>query len=319
MAKAPSGHDNATGDADASMFEWVGPESAEEINSTHTPNHHFWREALRRMVKSHVTLACLIVLVALILVAIFVPIFSPWSISDQDRTEINMGAFSGGHIFGTDNLGRDLFVRTCFGMRVSLVVAFFAVLINLIVGAIYGGIAGYLGNLADMVMMRILEVISCIPSLIMVVLLLMVMKPGVKTIILAFALVGWTDMARLVRGEVLKLKSREYVLASRVLGGTPLYVITHDLLPNAASVILVELTMCIPGAILMEGFLSYLGLGVQIPLASLGTLISDGIKGFQSNPILLLAPSVFLVITMVVFNVLGDTLRDILDPLLGRQ
>ncbi len=311
--------ESAAADVDESMFEWVGPESAEEINSVHTPNHHFWREAFRRMVRSRVTLACLIVLAVLILLAIFVPMFSPWSISDQDRTEINMGAFSGGHIFGTDNLGRDLFVRTCFGMRISLIVALFAVLISLVFGAIYGGISGYLGGIVDMVMMRILEVISCIPSLIMVILLLMVMKPGVKTIILAFALVGWTGMARLVRGEVLKLKSREYVLASRVLGGPPLYVIVHDLLPNAASVILVELTMCIPGAILMEGFLSYLGLGVQIPLSSLGTLISDGIKGFQSNPILLIAPSIFLVITMVVFNVLGDTLRDILDPTLGRQ
>lgn len=304
---------------DARLFEWVGPEDESRINGTHTPKRHFWRDVWHRMVSDKPTLVALVTLVVLVALAIFVPELSPWSISDQDFSNVNLGFMEGGHIFGTDKLGRDLFVRVCFGMRISLTIAFAAVIISLVIGGAYGGISGYFGGMVDNVMMRILEIISCIPSLIMVILLLMVLKPGVQTIILAYALVGWTGMARLVRGEVLKLKNREYVLASRVLGASPSRVILKDLLPNTASIILVELTMCIPGAILMEGFLSYLGLGVQIPLSSLGSLVSDGIRDFQGNPIVLIAPSIFLCVVMLVFNVVGDSLRDIMDPTLGRQ
>lgn len=304
---------------DAKLFEWVGPEDESSINGAHAPKRNFWHGVWTRLVHDRAAFVCLIALVVMILMAIFVPMVSPYSISDQDFTQCNLGFMENGHIFGTDKLGRDLFVRLCFGMRVSFIIALAAVVVSLVFGAAYGGISGYFGGMVDNVMMRVLEVISCIPSMIMVILLLMVLKPGVSTIILAYALVGWTGMARLVRGEVLKLKTREYVLASRVLGASPSRVILRDLLPNTVSIILVELTMCIPGAILMEGFLSYCGLGVQIPLSSLGSLVTDGIKDFQGNPIVLIAPSIFLCLVMFIFNTLGDSLRDILDPTLGRQ
>lgn len=260
----------------------------------------------------------ILILCLLVAGAVIVPMVSPYEVSDQDILHINQGFFSEGHIFGTDNMGRDLWTRVWYGTRISLTIAFSAVVISLLIGALYGGISGYFGGTVDNIMMRIVDVIISIPYMIVVILLMVVMKPGMTTLIIAYATVGWTDMARLVRGQVIRLKEQEYVLASRVLGAAPWYVILKDLLPNTMGTILVELTLTIPGAIFTEAFLSYIGLGVQIPLASLGTLASDGIKVFQLYPHQLILPAVFLCVTMLTFNLFGDILRDVLDPRMRR-
>lgn len=303
---------------EVNLFERIGPASALDVNSSSAKSISFSQDVWQRFKESKVGVTCIIILIILVLGAVLVPVFSPYSISEQDLLSTNVGFFQKGHLFGTDNLGRDIFTRVWYGTRISLTIALAAVLVGLFVGAIYGGVAGYFGGNVDNVMMRIVDIVIAIPYMIIVILLMVVLKPGISTIIIAYAAVGWTDMARLVRGQVIKLKESEYVLASRILGASPWYVIIKDLLPNTLSVIIVNLTLTIPGAIFTEAFLSYIGLGVQIPLASLGTLASEGVKSMQLYPHLLIVPAVILCITMLMFNLLGDVLRDILDPKLRR-
>lgn len=296
------------------LFTIIGPASALAQNRISGESVSFWKDVWRRLKANTVGRVCMAILALLILGCIFVPFVSGYDIAQQDLLHTNLGIMEYGHIFGTDNLGRDVFTRVWYGTRISLTIAFAAVVVGLLIGAIYGGVSGYFGGAIDNLMMRIVDIAIAIPYMIVVILLMVILKPGVTTLIIAYATVGWTDMARLVRGEVIKLKEREYVLASRVLGASPWYVIIKDLLPNTLSVMIVELTLTIPGAIFAEAFLSYIGLGVQIPLASLGTLASDGIKSFQLYPHLLIIPAVFLSVTMLVFNLFGDVLRDVLDP-----
>ncbi len=300
------------------MFEPVGPIDEQEINSNHSESISYWSDVFRRFRKNKVGVVCLIVIILLILGSALGPAISGTSISEQDLFHTNASFGSEGHLFGTDNLGRDMFARLWYGTRISLTIAFFAILIGLFIGVIYGGIAGYFGGKVDNIMMRIVDIVISIPYLIVVILLMLVLKPGIRTMIIAYAAVGWTEMARLVRGQIIKLKESEYVLASRILGGAPIYILFHDLIPNTISIIIVELTLSIPSAIFTESFLSYIGIGVQIPLASLGTLASDGIKSFQLYPHLLLLPAGMLCMIMLAFNLLGDSLRDAMDPKLRR-
>lgn len=274
----------------------------------------FWQDTARRLRSNKTACICMASVVILVAGSIIFPQISGYTVSEQDLLNINLGFFSEGHLFGTDEIGRDMFTRVWYGTGISLTIAFSAVLIDLLIGAVYGGISGYTGGRVDEMMMRIVDIIIGIPQLIIVILLMVVMKPGIATIIIAYSTVGWTGMARLVRGQVLKLRGSEYVLASRLLGASPARIIARDLLPNTLGIIIVELTLTIPSAIFTEAFLSYIGLGVQIPLASLGTLASDGASGFLLHPHLLMVPTVFLSATMLTFNLLGDALRDILDP-----
>jgi oligopeptide transport system permease protein len=222
------------------------------------------------------------------------------------------------HIFGTDTLGRDIFTRTWSGGRVSLFIAFAAVFINFVVGIIYGGISGYLGGAVDNVMMRIIEIINGIPYLIIVVLLMMVIPPGAMTMVIAYATVGWTGMARLVRGQIMSLKQQDYIVAAKVMGARPARIIAKHLLPNTLSVVIVNITLAIPSAIFTEAFLSYIGLGVPVPMASWGVLANDGSRVFQMFPSQLIIPAICISLTMLSFNLLGDGLRDALDPKLRR-
>lgn len=297
----------------AEMFEWTGPVK-EELQHSGVKAPGYWKDVWHRLCGNKVVLSCLTILLVLVAGAIFVPLFSRYSISDQNLSGTNLGWMTGGHIFGTDKLGRDLFVRVWYGTRISLIIAFSAVLIDLVVGMVYGGIAGYFGGKTDEIMMRVLEVVVAIPYMIIVILLMIVLKPGVTTIILAYGAIGWTGMARLVRGQMMQLKEKEYVLASLLLGAGSWRIIFRGLIPNSLGVVIVNLTLTIPSAIFTEAFLSYIGLGVQIPLASLGTLASEGITSFQTYPGLLIIPAVFLCVTMLTFNLLGDTLRDVIDP-----
>lgn len=252
--------------------------------------------------------------------AIFFPIFSGFEYAAQNVAYANLPPFSidavSGqmHILGTDGLGRDLFVRLWYGARISLVIALAVVAIDCIIGAIYGGISGYFGGTVDQIMMRIVEIISGIPYLIIVLLLTAVLPKGLITIIIAYSITGWTGMARIVRGQVLSLCRREFILAEKAMGVSPARIIMQHLLPNTASVIIVSVTLDIPNVIFTEAFLSLIGLGIEPPLPSLGILCSQGIQVFQSYPEQLVYPTLFIVLISLSFNFLGDRLQDMINP-----
>jgi len=302
-------------------FEWIG-QDVNALGEMKRPSVSFWRDAWFRLKKDKIAMIFLGILVFIVLGAILVPMFSPYDISSMDVTHTNMGLMSkidgALHLFGTDDLGRDMFVRVWYGGRISMIIAFSAVFINVIVGIVYGGISGYFGGKIDNVMMRIVEIIGGIPYLLIVILLMVVMKPGIATMIIAYSTVGWTGMARLVRGQVIQLKEQEYIIASQTMGGSSARIIAKHLIPNLLPIVIVNLTLSIPSAIFTEAFLSFIGLGVPVPEASWGTLCNDGIVVFQNYPLQLIIPGLFISITMLSFNLLGDSLRDCLDPKLRR-
>jgi len=308
---------------DKSRFEWVGA-NALEGEGIARPSISYWKDAMKRLSKNKTAIVCLGVIILIGLMAIVVPIISPYTVSEQHYAHTNavMGfkdpVDGHMHLFGTDKLGRDIFTRVWSGARISLFIAITAVFVNFIIGIVYGGIAGYMGGMLDNVMMRFIEIINGIPYLIIVILLMMVLKPGTTTIIIAYAAVGWTGMARLVRGQLMSLKEQDYVVAAKVMGAKPARIIAKHLLPNTLSVVIVNITLAIPSAIFTEAFLSFIGLGVPVPLASWGTLANDGVKIFQMYPTQLMIPALCISITMLSFNLLGDGLRDALDPRLRR-
>lgn len=222
------------------------------------------------------------------------------------------------YILGTDNLGRDVWTRVLYGARISLTVGLIASVVNLFIGVLYGGISGYEGGRVDNIMMRIVDIINSVPLLLIVILLMVVISPGLQTIILTIGLVYWVGMARLVRGQVLSLKEQEFVLAARALGVSKAKIIVRHLIPNAIGPIVVSMMMSIPSAIFTEAFLSFIGLGVSAPEASWGTLANDALGGIRSYPYQLIVPSVAIAFTMFGFNFLGDGLRDALDPRLRK-
>lgn len=226
--------------------------------------------------------------------------------------------FNSKYWFGTDQFGRDLFTRLWEGGRVSFLIAFVAVAITLLLGIVYGGVSGYFGGKADTIMMRFVEVLMVVPDLLYIILLLTVLQPGLGPIIVVLACTGWMGTARLVRGEVMRLKHSEYVLAAQILGASPSRIIFKHLIPNTMGPIIVNMTMMIPRMIFSEAFLSFIGLGVPAPFASWGVLINDGAKVFQQYPNLMIVPAIALSLTMLAFNIFGDGLRDALDPKLRK-
>lgn len=218
------------------------------------------------------------------------------------------------HYFGTDNLGRDLWVRVWEGTQISLAVAFVAVIVDVIIGVIYGLSSGYYGGRVDILMQRVTEVLSSIPQLVIVTLMIVVLSPGLTNIVIALFITGWIEMSRVVRAQVLKLKNQEFTLAARTLGVSSRNIIFKEILPNTTSQIVVTMMFSIPNAIFLEAFLAFVGLGVPAPTASLGTLINDGYKAATIYPHLVLAPVIVLAILMLGFNLFGDGLRDALDP-----
>ena len=277
------------------------------------PSLTYWSDAWRRFRGNKVAMVSAVILILIIGMAIFQPMFSKYTYDQQDWFAINQSP-SADHWFGTDELGRDIFVRCWEGARVSLMIAFVVAILNGTIGILYGGIAGYFGGVADNLMMRFCELIASIPQMLWVVLLILIMKPGVFPIILAIAVTGWIGMARLFRGQVFSLKESEFVMASRTMGAGSLHIIMKHLLPNAMSPIIISMANVIPGAIFSEAFLSYIGLGVPLPTASWGVLASDGANKLLSYPYQLLFPSLLICITMLCFNLMGDGLRDALDP-----
>ena len=297
-------------------FSPLKPESS-IATKTLRPHIGFRQDAWLRLKKNKAAMAGLGIIIFISLLAILGPMLSPYSYSDQSLTDANQPP-SAAHWFGTDNLGRDLATRVCYGARISLSIGIVASLINLGIGVLYGGISGYFGGKIDSVMMRIVDILYGIPLLLYVILLMVVLKPGLMNVFIALGLVYWLRMARIVRAQVLGLKELEYVLAARILGASHQRLIFGHLLPNSLGPIIVTLTLSIPEAIFTEAFLSFIGLGVSAPMASWGVLASEGVVTLRSYPFQLFAPAVAISLTMLGFNFFGDGLRDALDPRMRR-
>ncbi|MBP2242439.1 dipeptide transport system permease protein [Cytobacillus eiseniae] len=289
-----------------------------EAEAVVRPSLSYWQDAWRRLLKNRLAMAGLIFLILLIFMAIFGPLISPHSVEEQRLANQNMPP-SSEHWFGTDELGRDVFSRTWLGARISLFVGAVAALIDFIIGVIYGGVAGYKGGKTDHLMMRFVEILYGLPYLLVVILISVVMGPGLFTIIFALSVTGWVGMARIVRGQVLQIKNYEFVLASKTFGTKTSRIIKKNLLPNTMGPIIVQMTLTVPSAIFAEAFLSFLGLGIQPPFASWGSMANDGLSTILSGHWWrLFFPAFFISLTMFSFNVLGDGLQDALDPRLRR-
>ena len=277
----------------------------------------FWGDALRRFVRNKGALIGFFLLLVIAVMTFVAPALSPHDPYEQKLEAQNLPP-GGDHYFGTDQFGRDLWTRTWHGAGISLQIGLLAALIDLVVGVSFGGISGYFGGKVDQVMQRILEVMYSIPSLIVLILLMMWFESGIVTIAVAIALTGWVPMARVVRGQMLQLKSREFVLAARTLGASHLRMLARHLLPNAAGAIIVTITLTIPSAIFLEAVLSFIGLGMAPPEPSLGLLLYDSYQLIRFFPHQILYPCLVLSLLILSFNLLGDGLRDALDPKLRR-
>lgn len=253
------------------------------------------------------TAGCIILGVWIVL-AIAVPAFGPWSFSDQDAQIRNQGA-SLLHWFGTDRFGRDLFTRVWYGAGISLGIGFASALINGAAGILYGAVSGYAGGRADMALMRIADVISAIPSMLYVILITLVMGAGALSIILGLCVSGWTGMARIVRGEIIRLKETEYAYAARMEGIRPLRILTRHLLPNAAGTIVVNLIFLVPQAVFTEAFLSFLGVGIAAPAASLGSIIQEARSQMILYPYQMIYPLLVLCVMLLALNMVGTAVE----------
>lgn len=300
--------------------EWFAPldKNKNEREAVVRPSLSYWKDAWKRLVKNKLAMLGLSFLIGLVVMAIFGPIISPHDVTKQILADQNLPP-SASHWFGTDDMGRDVFTRTWYGARISLFVGFMAALIDFVIGILYGGISGYKGGKMDNVMMRIIEILYGLPYLLVVILLMVVMGPGLLTIIVALTVTGWIGMARIVRGQVLQIKNYEFVLASKTFGTKTGKIIRKNLLPNTMGPIIVQMTLTVPSAIFAEAFLSFLGLGIQAPYASWGVMANDGLSTILSGHWWrLFFPALFISLTMFSFNVLGDGLQDALDPKLRR-
>lgn len=298
------------------MFEIVGIDKDTEAPSR--PRIGYWRDAWRRLKENKVAFLALIILAVMIFFIIFGPAISGYEFEQIDAGAINQGP-SAKHWFGTDDLGRDLFARVWQAGRVSMAIGLLGALVASVIGSIYGGIAAYFGGVVDDIMMRIVEVLLSIPYLLIVILISVVTdSKSLGTMLFALTLTGWCGIARLVRGQMLQLKSQEYVLAATALGVSPMKIIMKHMIPNTISMIIVAITFDIPSYIFSEAFLSYVGLGIQPPSTSWGALASAAQANFMFYPSQLLFPALMIALTMLSFTLLGDGLRDALDPKLRK-
>ena len=275
-----------------------------------------WSRAAARVRRDRVAMGAGGVILFLAVIALVGPLVSPYAYDGLDWQHLAAVPFAAGsHWLGTDRLGRDLFVRTMCGIRISLVISLVSTAISLAIGVTWGAVAGYVGGRTDELMMRFVDVLYSLPYLFIVIILTTVFERGsLPVLFCAIGAVGWLTTARIVRGQTLVLARREFVEAARATGlGTPAILLRH-IIPNLVGPVVVYATLTIPQMILFESFLSFLGLGVQEPLASLGSLINDGTQEMQSAPWMLLVPAVFLVVLLMCFNLLGDALSDALDP-----
>jgi oligopeptide transport system permease protein len=273
----------------------------------------YLEDAWLRFKKNRIALFCLFVLLFFCLMSIIGPMIRPYHYADIQLDQKNQPP-SWEFWFGTDELGRDIFCRVWWGARVSLMIGLGAALIDAVIGVIWGATAAYFGNWVDEMMMRICDILHTIPLLLTVILLTVFMGSGLKTIFIALAINGWINMGRITRAQILQIKQSDYVTAARSIGASTTRIIFRHLIPNALGPILATATLTIPAAIFTEAFLSFLGLGLQAPLASWGIMINDGISAMEFYPWRLFFPSAMITITMLSFNLMGNALRDALDP-----
>ncbi|MEG1812862.1 MAG: ABC transporter permease [Clostridia bacterium] len=277
----------------------------------------YWQDVWRRFRSDKLALIGMGVIVVIALCAIFLPMVLPYTYDGMDLTSMNAGP-SLRHPCGTDALGRDLFVRILYGARISLTIGVVAAAINFFIGVLYGGIAGFVGGRVDMVLMRIVDVLIGLPQLLYVVLIMLVLGSNIGSVIIALCFTSWIGTARVVRGEVMRLKHAEYVLAAKLAGASGWDVLISHLLPNCMGPIIVSTAFLIPSAIFSEAFLSFLGIGIQAPQASWGTLANDAIPQMIIAPHQMFFPVLAICVTMFSLNFIGDGLRDALDPRLKK-
>lgn len=272
-----------------------------------------WEDAFNRLLKNKMAVIGLCYLLFQTIVAIFAPWLARFPF---DETNLALGAVPPDlvHFFGTDDLGRDLFTRVIYGSRISLMVGVLATAVSVVIGVLYGAISGYVGGRTDDVMMRILEILYSLPFIFFVIILMVLFGRNIYLLFVALGLIEWLTMARIVRGQVVGLKKVEYIDAARSMGVGHFRIIWDHLIPNVLGTVIIYVTLTVPGVILQEAFLSFLGLGVQEPMSSWGTLISDGVAAMQTYPWMLIFPCVTLMLTLLALNFLGDGLRDALDP-----
>ena len=321
------------------------------------PSTTFFKDGMKRLLRNKVATVSMIIIIVITLAAIIIPFFWPYSYDTMlgvrpgkpvDASFNNLAPFEYGktelkrieagekvfpHVFGTDSAGRDYFIRVVYGTRISLTVGFFASIIVLIIGMTIGSIAGYCGGKVDLIIMRIVDIIYSLPDMLMVILLAAVLKVSLGSVIegtalakigsniislfVVFALLYWVSMARLIRGQILSLREQEYVLAARATGASGKWIITKHLLPNCISVVIISTALQIPSAIFTESYLSFLGLGVNAPMPSLGSLASDALNGISAYPYRLVIPAVVISLIVLSLNLFGDGLRDAFDPKLN--
>jgi oligopeptide transport system permease protein len=329
-------------------FEMVGTDPRDETEQGEDARP-YWREVLTNFSRKKSGVVSLIGIIVLVLVALLGPVLSGYTYDEQIKGQENMapriplleklGVFDGSevkqgpegaivtnkyetleggeglyHFFGTDTLGRDLFTRVCEGTRISLFIALMAVLLDIVVGLSFGLISGYFGGWIDNIMQRFIEIIYSIPDLVVITLFIVVFKPGLLSIILALMFTGWVGMSKLARAQIIKLKEQEFVLAARTLGARDLYLIFREILPSILGEVLVMSLFSVPSAIFFEAFLSYIGIGIPLPLASLGSLISDAYSSLLIHPYMVVFPAACMVLLMLFFNLFADGLRDAIDP-----
>lgn len=274
-----------------------------------------WQDARRRFMHNCAALASLCVLALITLFVITAPWLSQFAYDDTDWAMMSAAPnIESAHYFGTDSSGRDLLVRVAIGGRISLMVGVAAAAVAVVVGTLYGAMSGYLGGKTDLVMMRLLDILNSFPFIFFVILLVTFFGQNILLIFVAIGMVSWLDMARIVRGQTLSLKRKEFIEAALVCGVSTRNIVLRHIVPNVLGVVVVCASLLVPSMILFESFLSFLGLGTQEPLSSWGALLSDGANSMEVSPWLLLFPAGFLVVTLFCFNFIGDGLRDALDP-----
>ncbi len=274
-----------------------------------------YKDALRRLLQNKATMVSIFILFTIAILSFLGPFFIPSELDEVYWDYIGAAPMlEGFHIFGMDGNGRDLLVRTLYGGQVSLLVALVATCVSMLIGITYGSISGFVGGRVDNIMMRIVDILYSLPFMFLVILMMVVFGKSIYLIFIAIGAVEWLDMARIVRGQTLSLKRKEFVDAARALGVRKQNIIKRHIIPNTVGTVIIYMTLTVPKVILLESFLSFLGLGVQEPMTSWGVLISEGAKNMEQSPWMLLFPALFLTTTLFCLNFIGDGLRDALDP-----